>query len=181
MKFKNMWLNRDSIYTIIFYLIFVIAIPGYLFSSNNYEVLQYYLPALVMISIILTEAHNHHLFSNLYPTECTEYTNFSAFLSITIINCLVVIGILSQCLTLTLLTHNITIGLISGIIIFANTFLMAQQILPYFIKKALHVINIYDIDISRKWSIYLAGFIFSLFLLMIQYVLLSSFNTFTFY
>ena len=175
----NLCLSIPNLDTIIFYLIFVIGIPGFLFSSGDYESLKYYLPALVMTAVTLTEAGKPDLFANLYPTECSEKTTFSGFLSTNLINGLAIVGILAQSLTLASATSSITLGLASGLITFAITFPMAQQILPYFIREFDYTIR--DLTLNRvrfpgNWHMYFAGFIFTVFLLGVQYMMLFSFT-----
>jgi len=184
MRFINICLSIPNLDTIIFYLIFVITIPGILFSTGDYESLKFYLPALVMAAVTLTEAGKPNLFSNLYPTECSENTNFSGFLSTNIINGLAIVGILLQSLTLAAATSSITLGLVSALIIFAITFPMAQQILPYFIREVDDLFCPVDergyrnckMYIPGRWHLYLAGTIFSIVLLLTEYILLIGFS-----
>jgi len=177
MKFINLCLSIPNLDTIIFYLVFVIAIPSVLFSSDDYDSLKYYLPALVMAAVTLTEGGSPDLFTNLYPTDCSN-TTFSGFLSSNLINCLAVVGILMQSLVLSASTSSITLGLVSGIIIFAITFPMAQQILPFFIKEVDDLRNTYGKNVSfpGNWHKYMSGLIFSIFLLGVQYVMLIGFT-----
>ena len=69
MKFINFCLSIPNLDTIIFYIVFVITIPAILFSSGDFESLKYYLPALVMAAVTLTESGKHDLFTNLYPSD----------------------------------------------------------------------------------------------------------------
>jgi len=177
MQFLNLCLSIPNLDTIGFYIIFVILIPVHLFMSENYQTMQYYLPALIMAAVTLTESGSPDLFINLYPTDSSTLT-FSGFLSTNIINCLAVVGILLQSLTLSTATSSITLGLVSGLIIFAITFPMAQQILPFFIRevdelKENKFPNTYAIG---NWHKYLSGIIFSIFLLCVQYVMLVAFT-----
>ena len=177
MKFINLCLSIPNMDTFAFYIIFVIGIPSYLFSSGDYDTLQYYLPALVMAAVTLTESGSPDLFTNLYPTDCTS-TKFSGFLSTNIINCLAVVGILIQSLTVSAATSSITLGLVSGLIVFAITFPMAQQILPFFIREVDELRNtaLGNIYFPGNWHKYMAGLIFSMFLLGVQYVMLIGFT-----
>jgi len=177
MRFINLCLSIPNLDTIIFYLIFVIAIPGYLFSSGDYESLQYYLPALVMAAVTLTESGTPDLFANLYPTDCNT-TTFSGFLSTNIINGLAVVGILMQSLLVSSATSSITLGLVSGLIIFSITFPMAQQILPFFIREVDELRNnaFAGTYFPGNWHKYMAGTIFTMFLLGVQYVMLIGFT-----
>jgi len=184
MRFINLCLSIPNLDTIIFYLIFVITIPGILFSSGDYETLKYYLPALVMAAVTLTEAGKPDVFTNLYPTDCSKNSTFSGFLSTNIINGIAIVGILIQSLSLAAATSSITLGLVSGLIIFAITFPMAQQILPYFIREVNDLIcpanqngkRNCNISTPGKWHMYMAGIIFSIFLLITQYTLLIGFS-----
>jgi hypothetical protein len=178
MKFINLCLSIPNLDTIIFYIIFVILIPGYLFSSDDFESLKYYLPALVMAAVTLTEAGKPDLFANLYPTTC-ENTTFSGFLSTNVINGLAIVGILVQSLAITLATSSLTLGLVSGLITFAITFPMAQQILPFFIREIDDLRNtppFNTVSFPGNWHLYMAGLIFSIFLLGVQYVMLVGFT-----
>jgi hypothetical protein len=178
MKFINLCLSIPNLDTIIFYLIFVILIPGYFFSSGDFESLKYYLPALIMAAVTLTEGGSPDLFTNLYPTSC-ETTTFSGFLSTNVINCLAVVGILVQSLAITLATSSLTLGLVTGLITFAITFPMAQQILPFFIREVDDLRNTSPFNtvyFPGNWHKYMAGLIFSIFLLGVQYVMLVGFT-----
>ena len=178
MKFLNLCLSIPNLDTILFYIIFVIAIPASLFASGDYDTLRYYLPALIMAAVTLTESGSPELFVNLYPTDCNT-TTFSGFMSTNIINGLAIVGILMQSLVVSEATSSITLGLVSGLIIFGVTFPMAQQILPFFIREVdewrLLVFgnNIY---MPGNWHKYMAGIIFSIFLLCFQYVMLIGFT-----
>ena len=184
MKFINLCLSIPNLETIIFYIIFVIIIPGVLFSSGDYETLKYYLPALVMAAVTLTESGKPDVFTNLYPTECSKNSTFSGFLSTNIINGIAIVGILIQSLSLAAATSSITLGLVSGLIIFSITFPMAQQILPYFIREVDFLFcpakyisdNKNCMNTPGNWHMYLAGLIFSIFLLIVQYTLLIGFS-----
>jgi hypothetical protein len=179
MTFINLCLSIPNLDTIIFYIIFVVGIPGMLFGSEDFETLKYYLPALVMAAVTLTEAGKPDLFTNLYPTECSEYVNFSGFLSTNVINGLAIVGILLQSLTIALATSSVTLGLVSGLIIFTITFPLAQQILPYFIREVDFTFKALSggrVVFPGNWHMYMAGLIFGIFLLGVQYVMLIGFT-----
>jgi len=178
MKFINLCLSIPNLDTIIFYLIFVITIPAYLFSSSDFESLKFYLPALVMAAVTLTESGKPDLFRNLYPTDCST-TTFSGFLSTNLINGLAIVGILMQALVVSSATSSITLGLVSGLITFAITFPMAQQILPFFIREVddlTKTIFRTNLHLIGNWHMYISGLIFSIFLLGVQYVMLIGFT-----
>ena len=176
MRFLNLCLSVPNLDTIIFYIVFVLIIPGMLFSTGDFETLKYYLPALVMAAVTLTEAGSPDLFVNLYPTDCSATTTFSGFLSTNLINGLAIVGILIQSLVITMSTSSITLGLVSGLITFAITFPMAQQILPYFIREVDELFRRKGVILPGNWHKYMAGLIFSMFLLGVQYVMLIGFS-----
>ena len=178
MTFINLCLSIPNLDTIFFYIIFVITIPALLFSSGDYETLKFYLPALVMAAVTLTEAGKPDLFVNLYPTDCSGHVTFSGFVSSNLINGLAIVGILIQSLSLALATSSITLGLVSGLIMFAITFPMAQQILPYFIRETAYTakITLKGMSFPGNWHVYFAGIIFSIVLLITEYTLLIAFT-----
>jgi hypothetical protein len=179
MKFINLCLSIPNLDTIIFYLIFVILIPSYLFATSDYETLKYYLPALIMIAVTLTESGKPDLFVNLYPNYCDTTTTFTGFLSTNIINGLAVVGILAQALVITMATSSITLGLVSGLITLAIAFPMAQQILPFFISQVdelRYTLFGGRVLFPGNWHKYFTGLIFSIFLLGVQYVMLVGFT-----
>ena len=179
MKFINLCLSIPNLDTIFFYIIFVIGIPGFLFTSGDYETLKFYLPALVMAAVTLTESGKPDLFVNLYPTACSGNMTFSGFMSTNLINGLALVGILIQSLSLTVATSSITLGLVSGLIMFAITFPMAQQVLPYFIRETDYTAKILSngsMNFPGNWHMYLSGIIFSIVLLMTEYILLIGFT-----
>ena len=183
MRFLNLCLSIPNLDTIIFYIVFVILIPSVLFSTDDYESLKYYLPALVMAAVTLTEAGSPDLFVNLYPTDCSTNTTFSGFLSTNIINGLAIVGILMQSLLITMATSSITLGLVSGLIMFGITFPLAQQILPFFIRETDEFVQNVTISTGNtriylpgNWHKYLSGLIFSIVLLGLQYTMLIGFS-----
>ena len=179
MKFINLCLSIPNLDTIIFYIIFVILIPAIFFSSGDFESLNYYLPALVMAAVTLTEAGKPDLFVNLYPTICEDAT-FSGFLSKNIINGLAIVGILAQSLVLTMATSSVTLGLVSGLITFAITFPMAQEILPFFIREVDTSIKssskLQNVQFPGNWHLHMVGLALSIVLLGVQYIMLIGFT-----
>ena len=179
MKFINFCLSVPNLDTLIFYIIFVIAIPGYLFTTDDYESLKYYLPALIMMAVTLTTAGAPDMFVNLYPNPCNKDMTFAGFLSTNIINGLAIVGILAQALVIAVATSSITLGLVSGLITFTIAFPMAQTILPFFIQEVDELR--YKLFGNRvlfpgNWHMYFAGLIFGILLLGIQYIMLVGFT-----
>ena len=73
-------------------------------------------------------------------------------------------------------TSSITLGLVSGLIIFAITFPMAQQILPFFIREVADWGNHTNVYFPGNWHLYMSGLILSIVLLGIQYTMLVGFT-----
>ena len=117
----------------------------------------------------------------LFLNNLKHGVELSAVLSTNIINGLAVVGILSHALILTLATNSLALGLVSGLITFAITFPMAQQILPFFINQVdeLRYTLFKDgVYFPNNWHKYFTGIIFSIFLLGVQYVMLVGFTKF---
>jgi hypothetical protein len=180
MSFVNFCLSVPNLDTLIFYLIFVILIPGYLFYVDDYETLKYYLPMLIMMAVTLTTAGAPDMFVNLYPNSCDPNLTFAGFLSTNIINSLAVIGILAQATVIAVATSSITLGLVSGLITFAIAFPIAQTILPFFIIEGDLTLR-RDIFQDRvlfpgNWHMYFLGLIFAILFIGVQYILMVGFT-----
>ena len=127
--FLDICLRLPNLGTMLFIVVFVIAIPAYLYANGDIDSFKYYFPFLVMLAITLTEAGKPHSFQKLYPMEPDDV---SSFLSINLINALAMIGLLLQCVTAAIQFKSVTLGVTLGVITFAITFPIAQQVLPYF-------------------------------------------------
>lgn len=175
MGLVSLCIKFPNLDTLAFYLVFVMLVPYLLFSSNDYESLKYYLPMLVMAAVTLTEAGKPDLFKNLYPLPPT---NVAGFLSKNIINLLAVTGILVQCIRLALQTNNLQLALVTGLIGLAITFPMAQEVLPVFIRegdkwfRSLRIGNT-PVTYPGNWHKYFLGFLFAVFLILCEYLLLT--------
>lgn len=161
--------------TMAFYVVFVFLIPYLLFSSKDYDSLKYYMPLLVMVAVTLTEAGKPDLFKSLYESPPTSV---ASFLSRNTINALALTGIMVQTLQLTLKTNNLQLGLVSCLVAMAITFPIAQTLLVLFIKEgsiwfeSLRV-NGQPIHYPGKWHKYFLGFLFTLFLILCEYLIMT--------
>jgi hypothetical protein len=140
--------------------------------TGDTDTLKFYYPALVMIAITLTKSGHPHLFKDLYPAECEN--NVSGFISKNVINFFACLGILFSIIKLSLLTGNIGIGVVSGIICLFITYPLSQTVLPFFIEqgdKALRNITKGDVDAiySGNWDKYIIGAFYILLLMGLQY------------
>ena len=175
MGFINLCLRFPNLDTMIFFLVFVVGVPYYLISKNDYDSLKFYLPTLVMVAVTLTEAGSPNFFQNLYPLD---NKTFSGFVSRNLINLLAMGGLLLQALVLTRVTGNVMLGLVTGLITVAITFPVAQEVLPVFIRegdKWFRSLQIggRPIHYPGNWHKYFLGLIFTVFLVLLEYLLLT--------
>ncbi len=170
----NICLRMPNIDTIVFYIIFVILVPYLLIATGSAASLQYYLPALVMMSVTLTEAGAPKLFSNLYQDNPTT---MSGWLSKNFINLLAIVGLMSAVIMMAMDTGNFGQTLAAGVIAFTITFPIAQSILPYFIRQGDLVLRKNTtFRFPGNWHKYFFGASFIIFLWGLQYVSLIAVN-----
>jgi hypothetical protein len=175
MGFVSLCIKFPNLDTIIFYVVFVMLVPYFLFTSGDYDTLKYYLPMLVMAAVTLTEAGKPDLFKSLYPLPPDS---ISGWFSKNIINLLAVTGILVQVLKLTLESGNMLLGLVSALVGLTITFPMAQEVLPVFIRegdkwfKSLSIGG-RSIQYPGNWHKYFLGFLFAIFLILCEYLIMT--------
>lgn len=175
MGMVSLCLEFPNLDTMSFYLVFVLLVPYLLVSSKDYDSLKYYMPVLVMIAVTLTEAGKPHLFKSLYENQPSSV---ASFLSRTIINTLVLTGILLQTLQLTLKTNNLQLGLVSCLVAMAIAFPLAQTVLPLFINEGARWfesirIGGQPINYPGNWHKYFLGFLFAVFLILCEYLIMT--------
>lgn len=176
-SFVDFCFRIPNLGAIAFMIVFVILIPLFIFNSGNIDVFKYYFPFLVMLAITLTEA-SEDSFDNLYPTPPT---NISSFMSVNIINGLALVGLLGQCVSAAVKFNSVKLGVILGLITFAVTFPMAQQVLPFFIREGAKTIEENtNFRYPGNWHKYFIGFAFIIFLLGVEYVLIIAASQYVF-
>jgi len=170
-SFMDICLRIPNLGTILFLIVFVVAIPVYLYTQNSVDTFKFYLPFLVMLAVTLTEAGKPHSFNNLYPLPAK---NLPGFLSTSMINGLAVVGLLMQCVGAALYYNSLELGVLLGVVTFAITFPFAQQVLPFFIREGDKVLKENtNFIFPGNWHRYFLGFAFILFLLGLEYVLIA--------
>lgn len=174
-SFVDLCLRIPNLGTIGFFLIFVLLIPFYLYNTQNVNEFKWYLPFMIMLAVILTEAGKPNSFNNLYPIPPN---NITSFMSVNIINGLAMVGLLLQCISMAMAYNSIQLGITVGIITFSIAFPMAQQILPFFVREGSYVLRnkIFKqgVKFPGNWDKYVIGFMFITFLLGIENLLVSS-------
>ena len=170
-SFINLCLRIPNLGAILFYLIFLIAVPIYIYSSGSTDLLKYYMPFTVMLAITLTESGKPNFFKTLYPMPSRS---MGGFLSSNIINLFALVGILIQCIGIALYYNNLQVGVFIGAIAFAITFPIARTVLPFFIREgdlALRENTVFRYP--GNWHKYFIGFAFIIALLGLEYVLIN--------
>jgi hypothetical protein len=158
--------------TLIYYVVFVLAIPAFLLQIGALDVFKYYFPAIVMFASVLTKSGEPRYFQSLYP-QTVETT--SAFFSKNIMNLLAIIGILTNCLVVGMATGNLVLGLVTGVLAFTFTFPVANQLLPFIIEQVdnlLKDITVVGTRFPGNWHKYFTGIVFIIFFMALQMVVL---------
>jgi hypothetical protein len=158
--------------TLIYYVVFVLAIPAFLLQVGALDVFKYYFPAIVMFASVLTKSGEPRYFQSLYPQN-VETT--SAFFSKNIMNLLAIIGILTNCLVVGMATGNLVLGLVTGVLAFTFTFPVANQLLPFIIEQVdnlLKDITVVGTRFPGNWHKYFTGIVFIVFFMALQMVIL---------
>ena len=172
--FLQLCLNIPNIGTLLFFLSFVIIIPTYLISAEQYETLKYYLPALIMIASTLTTSGAPNYFQTLYEKETST---LASWLSKNFINLLALVGIMLNGIVLAVSTGSIVMGLVTCIIAFMIAFPVGGTIIPFFIE---YMSKLLETNTTFKypgnWHKYFIGFVFIVLFLTLQSLLLRQVN-----
>ena len=143
--------NMDSF---IFYTIFLIIVPITL-GKINYTLLKLFLPLLVPISIILTQAGKPNMFNDLYPIE---YTNISGFISKMIINLIAITNILYFSIKEGVDRNNLLYGQLMALTSIIIIFFLSRELIPLVIRRGDEYIRKnYNINLKYNWHKYLLG------------------------
>ena len=173
-NFLQICLNVPNLGTLVFFLIFVLAIPATLISAEQYDSLKYYLPALVMMASTLTESGKPRYFDTLYPPVPDTAT---AWLSKNFINLLAVIGIMLNSIVVSMSTGSVLLGLVTSIIAFMITFPVGGSIVPFFIRYMDELLKARTtFRYPGNWHKYFTGFVFIVLFMTLQVILLRQAN-----
>jgi hypothetical protein len=165
-------LSTPKFGTLAFFLIFMILVPIALITSDNLQILQYYLPFTVLLASTLTSAGAPDNFQDLYPLFPTT---MMGFLSANLINFFALAGILWYVINLGMQTNDSETALVVGLIIISITFPVATQAIPFFIRHG-------DMFLRRvaprvkwvgNWHKYFIGCMMIVFLLIIQVLVIG--------
>ena len=95
-SFIDLCFRIPNLGTIAFIVVFIVIIPLLLIVNKSIDTFKYYLPFLVMLAITFTEAGKPDNFNNLYPEKPK---NVGGFMSKNLINGLALVGLLVQCVS----------------------------------------------------------------------------------
>ena len=173
-SFLQMCLRVPNLGTLLFFIVFVLAIPSYLVSTNQMDSFKYYLPLLVMVASTLTESGKPRYFQSLYPEQPDT---MSAFLSKNFINLLAIVGILINVLVVGMTSNNLVNGLITGVITFMITFPIAGQVIPFFIRQTDYLLKDNTTFVFHgNWHKYFTGLVFIVAFMSLEMLILRMSN-----
>lgn len=168
--FLQMCLQVPNLGTLLFFVLFVLVIPGYLVYGEQYDMFKFYFPLLVMLAGVLTESGKPRYFQELYPA--TPDT-LSGFLSKNFIDLVAITAILIATISASMESNNLAIGLVTGLVSMILTFPVASTIIPFFIRQFDYLLK--DNTTFRfpgNWHKYFTGFVFIVLFVILQTLLL---------
>jgi hypothetical protein len=169
--FLQLCLQVPNLGTLLFFVVFVLAVPGLIIGTDNYDFFKYYFPFVVMLAATLTESGAPRYFDTLYPIQVN---NLSSFLSKNFINLLAIVAILISGITASMAEGNLITGLISAVIAFMITFPVAGSVIPFLIRQSDRIIKDAVRDGFRfpgNWHKYFIGLVFIVMFMILQLVL----------
>ena len=168
--FLQMCLQVPNLGTLLFFVLFVLAVPGYLVYGEQYDMFKFYFPLLVMFAGVLTESGKPRYFQELYPA--TPNT-LSGFLSKNFIDLMAVTAILIATISASMETNNLAMGLVTGLISLTLTFPVASTIIPFFIRQFDYLLkDNTTFTFPGNWHKYFTGFVFIVLFMIVQSLLL---------
>ncbi len=169
--FLQLCLQVPNLGTLLFFVIFVLAVPGLIIGTDNFEFFKYYFPFLVMAAAALTEAGSPRYFDTLYPEQPNT---LSAFLSKNFINLLAIVAIMISAISASMTDGSLITGLVSAVIAFMITFPVAGTVIPFLIRQSDRIIKDSVKDGFRfpgNWHKYFVGLVFIVMFMILQLVL----------
>lgn len=169
--FLQLCLQVPNLGTLLFFVIFVLTVPGLIIGTDNFDFFKYYFPFLVMMAAALTEAGSPRYFDTLYPEQPNT---LSAFLSKNFINLLAIVAIMISAISASMTDDNLITGLVGGILAFMITFPVAGTVIPFLIRQSDRIIKDSVKDGFRfpgNWHKYFVGLVFIVMFMILQLVL----------
>lgn len=169
--FLQLCLQVPNLGTLLFFIIFVLGVPGLIIGTEKFEFFKYYFPFLVMLAAGLTEAGSPRYFDTLYPDQPNT---LSSFMSKNFINLLAIIAIMVSAISTSMVDGNLITGLVGAIIAFMITFPVAGTVIPYLIRQSDNIIKDSVKDGFRfpgNWHKYFVGLVFIVMFMILQLIL----------
>jgi len=164
-------LKTPKLGTLLFFLIFVLAIPIILISTDNTNLLKYYLPFVVMLASTITTAGYPDINQDLYPMYPT---NMIGFLSKNLINLVALVGIMWQALEVGLTTRELETSVIIGVVMMIITFPVSTQAIPFFIRSGdIFLHNHTNLKFPSNWHRYFLGLFMIIVLIGLEVVVID--------
>lgn len=168
--FLQMCLQVPNLGTLLFFVLFVLAVPGYLVYGEQYDMFKFYFPLLVMFAGVLTESGKPRYFQELYPAAPNT---LSGFLSKNFIDLMAITAILIATISASMETNNLAMGLVTGLISLTLTFPVASTIIPFFIRQFDYLLkDNTTFTFPGNWHKYFTGFVFIVLFMIVQSLLL---------
>jgi hypothetical protein len=173
-EFLQLCINIPNIGTLVFFLVFVLLVPVYFITQEHYNMLKYYLPALIMVASTLTTSGAPDFFTTLYQPNPES---LGPWLSKNFINLMAIIGIMLNGLVVGIASGSVMLGLVICIIAFTIAFPVGNTVIPFFIRQMAQLLETNTtFKYPGNWHKYFIGFVFIVLFLTLQSLLMRQAN-----
>ena len=153
-----------NIHTILWYLIFLGAIPYGIIKRYSFDHLRYYLPIVDLIANTFSSAGDYNdIFLNLYSIHPT---NFFSYLSTNFLDLIALLGISWNAIDISLKTDNLIPGIRVSLIMYIFTYLLPNRIIPIITDKVEKMVDNYYKVPKSKSHIHISSFLISISFIM---------------
>lgn len=165
--FFDICIKMPNMGSFIFYVIFILCIPIVLLQTGKHHLLKLFLPLLVPVSIILTQAGKPNKFRELYPLE---YENISGFVSKIIINLVALASILWFSSQEGVARNSSVYGTAHAISSIIIIFFLSTELIPLVIRRGDKYLkeNFDKENFIYEWHKYLLGILVLIVLVVLE-------------
>lgn len=169
MDFTELSLRIPNLGFILFYLVFIILIPLIITLTKSFNYVKFYMPFVIAIAYLTVRIVDNKSVDGLYELMPTE---FIPFLSSNFINVFALFGIIWQSVEVSR-RSTLGRGLIVGIIMFMVFIPFSRIGLKYAVDNVDKYSKAkFDKEFKLNWHLIVFGFVYLLFIMCIQYLLL---------